>query len=258
MQDQGVTGARRHFVVSHEMTVLIGTGDATDAAFPPSAMSIAFDVETETPNLTFDLQADADRMDDGAVTLVIERAAFERLGGSIPDPDVLSYHAPSTLRAIVLAIADARLEGEMLTVYQLGKSIELLCETIRLLNENQLVPVAGDGVLSLEDARRVAFARRMIDERASEKLTLDSIARACGLNRAKLTRGFRSMFNCTIGEALTEKRLHRACEMLATTNMPVATIGYENGYLNNASFSRAFSRRFGVTPSDYRSCPIAA
>ena len=35
--------------------------------------------------------------------------------------------------------------------------------------------------------------------------------------------------------------------MLLTTDKPVSSIGYENGYLNNASFARAFSRRFGVS-----------
>jgi AraC family transcriptional activator of pyochelin receptor len=42
--------------------------------------------------------------------------------------------------------------------------------------------------------------------------------------------------------------------MLRTTDLPVSSIGYENGYLNNASFARAFSRRFGLSPSDFRAC----
>jgi AraC family transcriptional activator of pyochelin receptor len=98
----------------------------------------------------------------------------------------------------------------------------------------------------------------MIEERWHEKLTLETIARACGLNRAKLTRGFRDMFACTIAEALAEQRLRQASRMLLTTDKPVSSIGYENGYLNNASFARAFSRRFGVSPSDYRACGVAA
>ena len=98
----------------------------------------------------------------------------------------------------------------------------------------------------------------MIDERWSEKLTLDKIARACGLNRAKLTRGFRDMFSCSIAEAIAEQRLSQAKRMLMTTNLPISSIGYENGYLNNASFARAFGRRFGVSPSDFRACQFAA
>ncbi|MGD9815006.1 MAG: helix-turn-helix transcriptional regulator [Hyphomonadaceae bacterium] len=109
----------------------------------------------------------------------------------------------------------------------------------------------------MDDTRRVIAARRLIDERWGQKLTLDGIARACGLNRAKLTRGFRDLFGCTVAEALAERRLHQARHMLLTTDLPVSSIGYENGYLNNASFARAFGRRFGVSPSDLRACAAA-
>ena len=46
--------------------------------------------------------------------------------------------------------------------------------------------------------------------------------------------------------------------MLLTTDQPVSSIGYANGYLNNASFARAFGRRYGVTPSTFRACGVAA
>ena len=101
-------------------------------------------------------------------------------------------------------------------------------------------------------------ARQMIDDRASEKLTLDLIARGCGLNRSKLTRGFRELFNCTVAEAIAERRLDLARRMLLTTDLPVSSIGYESGYLNNASFARAFGRRFGRSPSDFRLQGLAA
>ena len=87
---------------------------------------------------------------------------------------------------------------------------------------------------------------------------MDSIARACGLNRAKLTRGFREMFDCTIAEALAARRLLEASRLLLTTDLPVSSIGYESGYLNNASFSRAFGRHFGRSPSHYRAFGMAA
>jgi AraC family transcriptional activator of pyochelin receptor len=46
--------------------------------------------------------------------------------------------------------------------------------------------------------------------------------------------------------------------MLLTTDLPVSSVGYESGYMNNASFSRAFGRRFGRSPTDFRSAPLAA
>ena len=119
-----------------------------------------------------------------------------------------------------------------------------------------LVPLASEDQLSMADTRRLLAARRIVDERWREKPTLEAIARACGLNRDKLTRGFRALYGRSVGEALAERRLGHASAMLLTTDKPVSSIGYENGYLSNASFARAFSRRFGVSPSDYRSCGV--
>jgi AraC family transcriptional activator of pyochelin receptor len=104
----------------------------------------------------------------------------------------------------------------------------------------------------------VIEARRLIDEHWSEKLTLGQIARRCGLNRTKLTRGFRELYRCSVTEALAEKRLGEARRQLVATDLPVGIIGYRSGYTNNASFTRAFGRRFGVSPTDFRATRIAA
>ncbi len=248
----------REFVeVSTEMTLLLGAGPLGCAPLPPNYIALSFDADSDAPAIAFDLSPNlASLSAETRLTLVIERAAFLRVGGVIPSS--LEFHLPSALRAIVRAIREAGLSGQTRTIYRLGKSIELLCETIQLLATEELLPLAGEGALSLEDTRRVVAARRIIDERWNEKLTLDTIARACGLNRAKLTRGFRDMFKCSIAEAIAEQRLSQAKRMLLTTNLPVSSIGYENGYLNNASFARAFGRRFGVSPSDLRACAAAA
>ena len=107
-------------------------------------------------------------------------------------------------------------------------------------------------------SRRIVAARRLIDECWDEKLTLCQIARRCGINRSKLARGFRLLYGCTVTEALLERRLAEARRQLLSTDLPVGLIGYRNGYNNNASFSRAFCRRFGVPPSDLRSGLVAA
>jgi AraC family transcriptional activator of pyochelin receptor len=175
----------------------------------------------------------------------------------MPDSDA-RWHLPSELRALVLAILDCRLPGEARDTLRLAKSIELLCATFAMIGDDALIPTDGSGDLSETDARRIVAARRVIDERWHEKLTLDAIARACGINRAKLTRGFRAMFDTTVADAIADRRLGGAGEMLRATDLPVSSIGYKCGYLNNASFTRAFSRRYGVAPTLYRAHRLAA
>ena len=252
----GVAGAIEWIEVSPEMTTILGRGPLSAAPLPADPVILAFDLGAAgtQPAVRIGEAGDEDQL-----LLVVARAALLRLGGREPGgEDSTGYHLPSELRAIAMAVRDCPLAGESRNVYRLAKSIELLCETIRLVREAALAPLAAEGGLSVADTSRLMAARRMIDERWQEKLTLPTIARACGLNRAKLTSGFRDLFGCTIAEALAERRLAQASRMLLTTDHPVSSVGYANGYLNNASFARAFSRRYGVSPSGFRACGVAA
>jgi len=247
--------------VSPEMTALLGRGASGGAPLPADPVNLVFSFGGPGDPATVRID-DAPESRSGAdvqLVLVVARNALLRMGGRDPiGQDERGYHLPTELRAIAVALRDCDMAEAPRNVYRLAKSLELFCETIRLQRGASLVPLAEDGVWSIADSRRLIDARRMIDERWQEKLTLEMIARACGLNRAKLTRGFREMFACTIAEALAEQRLRQASRMLLTTDLPVSSIGYENGYLNNASFARAFGRRFGLTPTSFRSCGVAA
>lgn len=252
-------------VVSQEMTVLVGRGPFELGSITPDAIVFGFGFGAigHPPTLRVESGAQARKMlasEEPAtrIVLVVMPDAVTRLGGAVAALKGRGHHLPSELRAIALAIRDCETEGEARKIYRGAKGIELLCELLRLQAAGALVPLAAEGMMSLADSRRIMDARRMIEERAHEKLTLDSIARACGLNRAKLTRGFRDMFDCTIAETIAERRLMQASQRLLTTDLPVSSIGYESGYLNNASFARAFARRFGRSPSDYRAARVAA
>jgi AraC family transcriptional activator of pyochelin receptor len=253
-------------IISPEMTTLIGTGHLDSVSTPDQAalMVFAFGSLGSPATIRIAAHASAEPLGDAAegastISFVIAHAALRRLfDWSAASQDGARYHLPSDLRMIALALRDCPMRGETRATYRASKSVELLCEAVQLLATEALVPVAVDGILSLSDSRRLVDARRIIDERWSEKLTLDGLARACGINRAKLTRGFRELYRCSVAEALAERRLAEASRRLLTTDLPVSKIGYESGYLNNASFARAFGRRFGVSPSEYRGRRLAA
>lgn len=252
--------------VSPEMTALLGCGPVADFPVPPDPVALIFEFGSSdaTPTLRLEPSPRVDELVRASDThyrliFLVTRPAIERIGGwPLFEAPSARFHLTSDLRVIAVALREPAAAPESRSTYRLAKSIELLCETIRLFGARQLVPMAAEGVLSLADTRRILAARKMIDDRCHEKLTLDEIARDCGLNRAKLTRGFREMFDCTVFEAMAERRLQQASRLLLTTDLPVSSVGYESGYLNNASFARAFGRHFGRSPSDYRACGLAA
>lgn len=251
--------------VSPEMVSSVGRGCISDAPWPSKAVAFIYNFCANDGAVTsFEYVSRPKRAElnetqgSTRLLLVVAGDACERIvGGPLSMTDGQPYHLPANLRAIALAIRDCALPEAASTPYRLAKSIELLCETLHLSGKDELVPVAGEGI-SRVDGQRLLAARRMIDEQWSQKLTLDMIARACGLNRAKLTRGFRDMFDCSVADAIATQRLGEAGQMLVATDLPVSSIGYRCGYLNNASFTRAFARHFGLAPTQYRAERLAA
>ena len=267
MDQSPPVAARRCLVVSPELTLLIGRGPFAGSQTPEGAIAAIFGFGAIDAPATLTIAGPecADELigeDAGAtrIVLMIASSGLARINAStLPaSKDRLTFHLPSELRAIALAMRDCDRASEAGDIYCSAKAIELLCETWLTLDAGMLVPVAGDSDMSRADSLRLLVARRLIDEQWREKLSLHGIATQCGLNREKLTRGFRQMFSCSVAEALAERRLTEASRMLATTDLPVSSVGYENGYLNNASFARAFGRRFGQSPSDYRAAQVAA
>ena len=104
-------------------------------------------------------------------------------------------------------------------------------------------------VTSLRQRNRAAALQVILRERET---TRAEVARRCGLSKEKLTRGFRELYQCSVAEAVSERRLQRARQLLAQSDLSISSIGYRCGYMSNASFTRAFARRFGVVPTEMR------
>jgi len=196
-------------------------------------------------------------LDDADIVFVVTAEACARIFGHVLAAPG-AWHLPSEMRGIAHAVQQSRLAGAAALTLRHAKCIELLCLTFEQLEDGRLIPTNGADELSAAEAERIADARRLIDERWNEKLTLDAISRACGINRATLTRGFRSMFAMSVGDAIADRRLGGARDLLLATDLPVSSIGYRCGYLNNASFTRAFSRRYGKAPTQFRAEQVAA
>eukprot|EP01037_Dinobryon_pediforme_P026244 gene26244-28697_t len=225
-------------VMSPEMMAVVGAG-AIDSPLEISFV-LAFSLG-EMPIVA--VRAFDHPSETAALRLCITEEACRRLFGQLPAMPA-TYHLPSDLRTIALAVRDCSLDGAAGVTLRGAKSTELLCQTIAALLDDALVPANANAALSERDTRRIVHARDIIDRHWREKLTLDTIAGTCGVNRVKLTSGFRAMFGVSVADAIAERRLGGARQMLLATDLPVSSVGYACGYLSNASFTRAFSRRY--------------
>jgi AraC-like DNA-binding protein len=95
-------------------------------------------------------------------------------------------------------------------------------------------------------------AREIIDARYDQPLDLDELARIANFSRYHFLRAFRRAFHATPHEYLTRKRIERAKELLAESELTVTEICFEVGFESLGSFSTLFHKIVGWSPSIYR------
>ena len=107
-----------------------------------------------------------------------------------------------------------------------------------------------DGVLRLLGERQTARVLTAILSDPAEAWSLDSMAASANTSRATLVRDFRRLADTTPFELLTDLRLGIARHNLCASDRSLADIAAAVGYQSQSAFSRAFQRRFGMSPSE--------
>jgi len=103
----------------------------------------------------------------------------------------------------------------------------------------------------LDDRIRVALQH--LCAHAAEKITLQSLAKACGLSPSRLSHLFRAQVGETPMQYLEQRRVETARELLQMTSKSIAQIATETGFRNQFYFSRVYRRKMGIPPSATRS-----
>jgi AraC-like DNA-binding protein len=99
----------------------------------------------------------------------------------------------------------------------------------------------------------VAEVLRLVHDRPGDAWSLVSLAREVGVSRAALARRFRERVGESPMAYLTGWRMALAADRLRDGTATVARIAADVGYPSPFSFSTAFKRVYGVSPSSYRS-----
>lgn len=106
----------------------------------------------------------------------------------------------------------------------------------------------------LRQALYAEVAGIIAEEYASE-LVLEDIARRVASSRRQLQRAFDEVGHTSFRTYLTSYRMDRAAELLVETDLPVRDVADAVGYRQPAQFAKAFRRRHGCAPSEYRALP---
>jgi YesN/AraC family two-component response regulator len=131
------------------------------------------------------------------------------------------------------------------------------CGTLDEIGEH-IIHVCQSLIIALSEKdkdRHQHIARRIqdiIDRSYQKPLTVEDIAKEIFLSPNYIRTIFKDKTGRTILEAITERRMDRASELLADKSLKVHDIAALVGYENASYFCSVFHKHTGLTPNQYR------
>lgn len=105
----------------------------------------------------------------------------------------------------------------------------------------------------------VEAARRLVELRYADDLTVEDMAREANVSPSYLMRIFKRQLGTSPHNYLLRYRITKARELLVETTEPVSRIARETGFSSDSNFSYRFRQMTGQSPREYReSSPLRA
>ncbi|MEC9367541.1 MAG: AraC family transcriptional regulator, partial [Pseudomonadota bacterium] len=122
-------------------------------------------------------------------------------------------------------------------------------ESVRVMVDR--CPELARLLAAMTDAQ-VGRALECLHGQPGKQWTLESIAAEVGMSRSRFAERFAHLVGVTPMTYLGEWRLQKALARLSQTQSSIKEVAHEAGYTSAAAFTRAFTRRFGQAPRDFR------
>jgi AraC-like DNA-binding protein len=90
----------------------------------------------------------------------------------------------------------------------------------------------------------------------AEPLSMASLAAKVSLSVSQFERRFKKRFQTTPRKYLTNVRINAACQLLSSTDLPIAAIAVQTGFYDQSHLSKQFTKVKGSTPAQYRRCHV--
>lgn len=95
-------------------------------------------------------------------------------------------------------------------------------------------------------------AKRYIVQNLDKKFTISDICSQLGCSKSTLLSTFKKKYAITVNTYVTESRLAMAEKLLSKDGKSICDVALECGFSDQSYFSKVFSSRYGIPPSEYR------
>lgn len=102
----------------------------------------------------------------------------------------------------------------------------------------------------IELYKRIAHAKAIMDDAPETVLSIGSLAQEAALSEYHFMRCFRQLFGISPHQYLIRSRMQKAAELLSA-RLPVSEVAVRCGFADVPSFSKAFRKQHGFSPSRF-------
>ena len=154
------------------------------------------------------------------------------------------------MHSAVQQLIDYRYSDELKEMFYYAKITELLAMQADSLIRSALPK--NKYIRNEYDKERIVFARDYLIQHMDLPPSLSELALITGINEFKLKRGFKEVFNNTVFGYLADARLELAKNELMLKQKSASEIAFGLGYSSIQHFSKAFRKKFGVSPTELK------
>ena len=111
---------------------------------------------------------------------------------------------------------------------------------------------AAQGQTGYSDNAYVNLAIDYIGKTYMQGIGVSDIADSVGITRSHLNHVFQKELGISIQNFLIDFRMHKSANLLVSTALSIKEISNQVGYNDQLVFSKAFKKKFGMSPKSYR------
>lgn len=126
-----------------------------------------------------------------------------------------------------------------------------LKEIILLLSQTQNAEAVQIILSQLFSPTTYTF-KQVIEANLFSQLTIEQLAEQNNLSVSSFKREFAKLYNDSPANYIKNKRLEKAAQLLRVSNQRITDIAFDCGFNDLANFTKSFSDKYNVTPTNYR------
>lgn len=172
-----------------------------------------------------------------------EEAAYIRFGKKSEDKNA----------QLIQAIQEMyRTYEEQAYGYQLKVQGQFYALMHLLLTEFHISHIDQEHIRQKKHLDRLAEVTQYMKEHYAQELSLEEVAGQFGFTPTYLSRMFRKYAEVNYRTYLLDLRVQYAVRELVNTDAPIGEIAMRHGFPDSRAFAKAFRRRYGCLPKEYR------